>query len=59
MHEGGGMLGLNPGLRDHPFQGFPGFGGLGLGPGGVGPVHLPHPTSAPNMWPFIWSHITK
>lgn len=53
------MLGLNPGLRDHPLQGFPGFGGLGLGPGGGGPVHMPHPNSAPNMWPFIWSHITK
>ena len=60
MHEGG-MLGLNPGLREHGahLPMLPGFGlNLGhAGGGGIGP--LPPPTSTPNMWPFIWNHITK
>jgi len=72
--EGGGlgtMLGLNPGLRDgagHPFPGLiPGFRGIPgvLGPHGTNGNHLngPHPPPAtpplPNMWPFIFNHISN
>jgi hypothetical protein len=63
------MLGLNPGFRDLPLHTMlPGFGGLGGGhhPGGGPPLALPHPPAVsvaqaglPNMWPFIWSHISK
>jgi len=72
--SGGGMLGLNPGFRDLPLHTMlPGFGGLGgLGGhhhgGGGGPPAMAHPPPVssvapggglPNMWPFIWSHISK
>lgn len=71
--EGGGlstMLGLNPGLRDGPappFPGFPGFRGLPgvLGPPGPhgaplnGPPPPPSSNPLPNMWPFIWNHISN
>lgn len=67
------MLGLSPGLREHPLM-LPGFGGLGAGgPLGGGPqLPLPPPPSStggapppptppmlPNMWPLIWNHISK
>ena len=66
------MLGLSPGLREpgHPFPGLlPGFprglpgvlphngGGMSLSLPGHGPV--PASPAMPNMWPFIWSHISK
>jgi hypothetical protein len=73
--SGGGMLGLNPGFRDLPLHTMlPGFGGLGglgghhHGGGGGGPPAMAHPAppvsvapggGLPNMWPFIWSHISK
>ena len=70
MKEEGNMLGLSPGLREpgHPFPGLlPGFPrGLPVLPhanGGGMNLPLPGPSPAspamPNMWPFIWSHISK
>ena len=64
----GTMLGLNPGLREPHFPMLPGFRGLpGLPPtNNGGPLPLPHPPTngpngppLPNMWPFIWNHISK
>jgi len=64
------MLGLSPGLRpDHPLHGMlPGLGGLPLPHHGNLPLP-PHPPSSgrpsplhnmlPNMWPFIWNHISN
>ena len=69
MKEEGTMLGLSPGLRDpghsFPFPGFPrGLPVLPHANGGGMSLPLPHgpgPASPamPNMWPFIWSHISK
>ena len=72
--EAGNMLGLSPGLRDtHPFpgilpgfpRGLPGLPGLpptngsGLSLPLGGPGNGPPSPAIPNMWPFIWSHISK
>ena len=68
------MLGLSPGIRpEHPLHTMlPGLGGLPLPGRGGGSLPLPHPPQPPtgggslplhnmlpNMWPFIWNHISK
>lgn len=64
----GNMLGLNPGMREPPFPMLPGFRGIpGMPPtNNGGPMPLPHPPAngsngppLPNMWPFIWNHISN
>lgn len=60
------MLGLSPGLRDHPFPGLlPGFARGLPGLPHTNGLPLPAPPNGPanpalpNMWPFIWSHISN
>lgn len=68
MIQGSGstMLGLNPGVRGdpHPLHSMlPGFPVMSQAGGAGGPgsprLSLPPPGPNPNMWPFIWSQITK
>ena len=53
LHGGGGGPQLALSTHNTPVSG-----------GGGQPAHHthphhPHPTGLPNMWPFIWSHISK